>query len=117
MSEEKDKVSTGNQIAIVKDKLKEEQKVELKASTEVYEQRCLLSFSTNRSGEVIKKYDFPTLPPYDESQKEDMMVHMMNQAIGQAFISHAPIMANSVHNVVLKTLQDRGMLRFVGPAY
>ena len=45
------------------------------------------------------------------------MVHLMNQAIGQAFLSHAPIMANSVHNAVLKTLQDRGMLGFVGPAY
>ena len=45
------------------------------------------------------------------------MVHLMNQVIGQAFLSHAPIMANSVHNVVLKMLQDRGMLGFVGPAY
>ena len=45
------------------------------------------------------------------------MVHLMNQAIGQAFISHAPIMANSGHNAVLKTLQDRGMLGFMGPAY
>ena len=60
---------------------------------------------------------FPTLPPYDESQKEDRMVHMMNQAIGQAFMNHALIMANSVHNTVLKTLQDRGILGFVGPAY
>ena len=32
-------------------------------------------------------------------------------------MSHAPILANSVHNVVLKTLQDSGMLGFVGPAY
>jgi len=32
-------------------------------------------------------------------------------------MSHAPIMANSVHNAVLKTLQDSGMLGFVGPAY
>jgi hypothetical protein len=45
------------------------------------------------------------------------MVHLMNQAIGQAFMSHAPIMANYVHNAVLKTLQDRGMLGFVGLAY
>ena len=116
-SEEKDKVSTGNQIPIDKDKLKEEHRAELKAATNAYEQQCLLSLSTNRSGEVIKKYDFPTLPPYDESQKEDRMVHMMNQAIGQAFLSHAPIMANSVHNAVLKILQDRGMLGFVGPVY
>ena len=116
-SEEKDKVSIQNQIPIDKDKLKEEQKAELKAAIEAYEQRCLLSFSTNRSGEVIKKYDFPTLQPYDESHKEDRLVYMMNQAIGQAFMSHAPIMANSVHNAMLKTLQDKGMLGFVGPAY
>ena len=45
------------------------------------------------------------------------MVHMMNQAIGQAFMSHALIMTNSVHNAVLKTLQDRGTAGFVGPAY
>ena len=116
-SEGKDKVSKGNQIPIDKDKLKEEHRAELKAATDAYEQRCLLSFSTNRSGEVIKKYDFPTLPPYNESQKEDRMIHLMNQAIGQAFINHAPIMANHVHNAVLKTLQDRGMPGFVEPAY
>jgi hypothetical protein len=45
------------------------------------------------------------------------MVHLVNQAIGQAFISHSPIMANTVHNAALKTLQDRGMLGFVGLAY
>ena len=84
---------------------------------EAFEQQCLLSYSTNRSGEVIKKYDFPTLPPYDETQKEDKMVHMMNKAIGQAFINHAPIMANSIHNAVLKTLQDGVLLGFVGQAY
>ena len=76
MSKEKGKVSTGNKISIDKDKLKEEHKAELKAAAEAFEQRCLLSFSTNRSGEVIKKYDFPTFPPYDEAQKEDRMVHM-----------------------------------------
>ena len=41
----------------------------------------------------------------------------MNQAIGQAFVNHAPIMVNHVHNAVLKTLQDRGTPGFVGPAY
>ena len=117
MSDEKDKVSSSNQIPIEKDKLKEEQKAELKAATDAYEQRCLLSFSTNRSGEVFKRYDFPTLPPYDESQKEDRMAHMVNQVVGQAFINHASIMANSVHNAVLKTLQEGGLLGFMGPAY
>ena len=41
----------------------------------------------------------------------------MNQVIGHAFVNHAPIMANYVHNAVLKTLQDRGTPGFVGPAY
>ena len=41
----------------------------------------------------------------------------MNQAIGHAFVNHTPIMANYVHNVVLKTLQDRGTPSFVGLAY
>ena len=113
----KDKISPDNQIPIDKDKLKEEHRAEPKAATNAYEQRCLLSFSTNSSGEIIKKYDFPTLPPYDDSQKVDRMVHMMNQAIGQAFISHALIMDNFVHSAVRKTLQDRGMLGFVGPTY
>ena len=45
------------------------------------------------------------------------MAHMVNQVVGQAFISHSSIMANFVHNAVLKTLQDRGALGFVGPAY
>ena len=45
------------------------------------------------------------------------MIHQMNQAIGHAFVNHAPIMANYVHNAVLKTLQDRGTPGLVGPAY
>ena len=75
ITEGKDTVSTGNQLPIDKDKLKEEQKAKLQAIVEAFERQCLLSYSTNRSGEVIKKYDFLTLPPYDESQNEDRMVH------------------------------------------
>ena len=63
----KAEVSERNQIPINKEKLKEEQKTELRAVMEAFEQQCLLCYSTNRSGEVIKKYDFPTLPPYDEA--------------------------------------------------
>ena len=113
----KAEISERNQIPIDKDKLKEEQKAELQVVIEAFERQCLLSYSTNRSGEVIKKYDFPTLPPYNESQKEDKMIHQMNQAIGHAFVNHAPIMANYVHNAVLKMLQNRGTPGFVGLAY
>ena len=42
---------------------------------------------------------------------------MVNQAVGQAFMSHSSFMANYVHNAVLKTLQEGGLRGFVGPAY
>ena len=42
---------------------------------------------------------------------------MVNQAVEQAFISHSSVMANSVHNAVLKTLQEGGLLGFMGPVY
>ena len=45
------------------------------------------------------------------------MIHQMNQAIGHAFVNHAPIMANHVHNAVIMTLQDRGIPGFMGPTY
>ena len=64
---EKAEVSKQNQIPIDKKKLKEEHKAELKAITDAFEQWCLLSFSTNRSGEVIKKFDFPTFISHGES--------------------------------------------------
>ena len=114
---EKAEVSEQNNIPIDKEKLKEEHKAELKAITDAFEQQCLLSFSTNRSGEVIKKFDFPTFVSHEESQREDRMIHQMNQVIGHAFANHAPLMANHVHNAVLKTLQDRGTPGFMGPAY
>ena len=83
-TEGKAEVSERNQILIDKDKLKEEQKAELQAVVEAFERQCLLYYSTNRNGEVIKKYNSPTLPPYNESQKEDKMIHQMNQVIGQS---------------------------------
>ena len=62
---EKAEISGNNQIPIDKEKLKEEHKAELKAHTDAFEQRCLLSFSTKRSGEVIKKFDFPTFVSHE----------------------------------------------------
>ena len=74
-TEGKAEISEHNQIPIDKEKLKEEQKAELRVVVKAFEQQCLLSYSTNRSGEVIKKYNSPTRPPYNESQKEDRMIH------------------------------------------
>jgi len=45
------------------------------------------------------------------------MVHMVHQAIGQGFVSHGPVMANSVHNGMVKTLREWGIQSYMGPAY
>ena len=55
---EKAEISGNNQIPIDKEKLKEEHKEELEALKDAFEQQCLLSFNTNRSGEVVKKFNF-----------------------------------------------------------
>ena len=45
------------------------------------------------------------------------MAYMVHQAVGQAFISHGPVMTNVVHNAMVKTLQEGGLQGFMGPAY
>jgi hypothetical protein len=55
---------------------------------------------------VIKKFDFPTLQPLTEVQRENRMLDMVHQAVGHAFVSHAPMITNSVHNDVVKTLAE-----------
>ena len=66
---------------------------------------------------MIKKFDFPTPQLYTKAQKEDRMAHMVHQAVGQAFVSHGPVMANSVHNAVVKTIREGGIQSYMGPAY
>ena len=72
-----------------------------------YERECLKSFSINRSGEVVKKFHFPTLQPLTEAQRDNMLTDMVYQAVGQAFIKSAPAMGNTVHNTVVKTFAER----------
>ena len=92
----KSNIGEDNYISVDKDKLKEEQKAELKKALEAYEQECLKSFSATRAGEVIKKFDFPTLQPLTEVQRDNKMLDMVHQAVGHAFVSYAPVMTNSV---------------------
>jgi len=66
---------------------------------------------------VIKKFDFPALQPLTEAQHENRILDMVHQAVGQAFVSHAPIMANCIHNDVVKTLHEGGLQGYRGPAY
>ena len=89
-------VGEDNYIPVDKDKLKEEQKAELKKALEAYEQEYLKSFSVTRAGEMVKKFDFPTLQPLTEVQRENRMLDMVHQAVGNAFVCHVLIMTNSV---------------------
>jgi hypothetical protein len=61
-------VDEGNYILIEEDKLKEDQQKEY---VEVVERECLKSYSTTRSGDVIKKFDFPSFQPLTETQREN----------------------------------------------
>ena len=105
----KSEVIEDKYVSVDKDKLKDDQLAELDKATKAYEQECLKSFSATRTGKVIKKFDFPTLQPLTEAQHENKVLDMVHQAIGHAFVSHAPIMTNSVHNVVVKTLCEGGL--------
>ena len=106
-----------NHIPVEKDKLKDEQKAELKAAIDAYEQQCLLSFSATRSAEVIKKFDFPTPQLLTEAQRENKMLDAVHQAIGHAFVSHASVMTNTLHNALIKTLDEGRFQGYTGPAY
>ena len=113
----KSEVTEENYIPVDKDKLKDEQKAELERATKAYEKECLKSFSATRAVEVVKKFDFPALQPLTEAQRENKLLEQVHQEVGQPFISHAPIMTDSVHNAVVKTFQERGLQGYVGPAY
>jgi hypothetical protein len=106
-----------NDILVDKDKMKDYQKAKLEKATKAYEQECLMSFSTTRTGGVIKKFDFPALQPLTEAQRENKVLDMVHQAVGHAFVSHKPIMTNSIHNVVVNTLHEGGLQGYMGQAY
>ena len=63
---DKSAVSEENQILVPDDKLKE-QKKEYEELVEKFKRECLKSYSINRSGEVIKKFDLPTFQPLTEA--------------------------------------------------
>ena len=75
-------VSEDNYIPVEEDKLKDEQKDELAKALEAYKHECLKSFGATRSGEVVKKFDFPTLQPMTEVQRENRILDMVHQAVG-----------------------------------
>lgn len=106
-----------NVISVEESNLKQDQKAELDEALEVYKRECLKSFSSNRSGEVIKKADFPFVLPMTEKQRENRMLDMVHQAVGHAFVSHSQVMTNTVHNAVLNSLLGGVTQGYTGPCY
>jgi hypothetical protein len=55
---------------------------------------------------VVKKFDFPSLQPLTEAQRENKMIDTVYQVVGQAFIKSATVMGNTVYNTVVKTFAE-----------
>ena len=66
---DKSTVSEENQIPVPEDKLKEEQRKEYEELVEKFKCECLESYSINRSGEVIKKFNLLSFQPLTEAQR------------------------------------------------
>jgi hypothetical protein len=114
---DKSAVSEENQIPVPEDKLKEEQKKEYEELVEKFKRECLKSYSINRSGKVIKKFNLPTFQPLTEAQHENKMMDTVGQAVAQAFIKSATVMGNIVHNAVVKTFAEDTFPGCMGPCY
>ena len=76
-----------------------------------------MSYSSTRSGDVVKKFDFPKLQPLTETQRENKMTDTIYQAGGQAFVKSATVMGNILHNAVVKTFAEGTFPACVGPCY
>ena len=68
---------------------------------EKFKRECLKSYNTTRSGDVIKKFDFPSFQPLTEAQRDNKMIDAVSQVVAQAFVKSATVMENMVHNAVV----------------
>jgi len=48
---------------------------------EKFKCECLKSYSTTMFGDVVKKFDFPTIQPLTEVQLENRMLDMVHHAV------------------------------------
>ena len=114
---DKSAVNEENHIHVLEDQLKEEQKKECEELVERFKRECLKSYSVNRSGEVIKKFNLPSFQSLTEAQRESKMIDTVGQAVAQAFIKSATVMVNTVHNAVVLTFAEGTFPGCMGPCY
>ena len=84
---------------------------------EKFKRECLKSYSVNRSGEVIKKFNLPSFQPLTEAQHESKIIDAVGQAVVQAFIKSATVVGNTVHNAVVKTFAEGTFPGCMDPCY
>ena len=58
---DKSELNEENYVSVPEGKLKEDQKKEYLELVEKFKHECLKSYSITRSGDVIKKFDLPSL--------------------------------------------------------
>ena len=64
---DKSEVNEDNYAPVDESKLKEDQQKEYLEAVERYKRECLMSYNVTRSGDVIKKFDFPSIQPLIEA--------------------------------------------------
>ena len=112
---DKSTVSEENHIHVPEDKLNEEQKKEYEELVDKFKRECLKSYSVNRSGEVIKKFNLSSFQPLTEAQCESKMIDAVGQAVAQVFIKSATVMGNTLHNAMVKTFAEGTLPGCMGP--
>ena len=60
-------VNEENYVPVPEEKLKEDQRQEFLELVEKFKRECLKSYSVNRSGELIKKFNLPSFQPLTEA--------------------------------------------------
>jgi hypothetical protein len=110
-------INENNIISVTEDNLNDSQKGDMARAIEEYKLACLRSFSATRKGDAVKKFDFSVPHPITTEQLESRMLDMIGQTVGQAFLHHDPIMANQVHNAVVKTIVNGAASGRAGPSY
>ena len=110
-------VNEENYVPVPEEKLKEDQKKEYEELVEKFKRECLKYYNVTRSGDVIKKFNIPSLQPLTEVQRDNKMMDAVGQAVAQAFIKSSTVMGNTVHNAVVKTFVEGMFPDCMGPCY
>ena len=93
-------------IDVTEADLREEQKQAMEKAMEEYRQLCLISFSLNRSREVIKQQDLSLPQQVTFDSNPSKLQEMVHSAIYHALINHSNVLSNTVYNIMIRTFKE-----------